>query len=479
MDAALVPWWMSKLNSSEDILIPKVESLPAQAHAEKVILQAQDIKSLLVVPISSRGGLLGFLGFDDTEKHRTWHNHDVRILHVISQIMANELDRQQAEEKLRDSEQKYRSLAEMNPNPIFLVDHEGRHLYMNVATSKLLGLHPSDGIGKKIEEIIPERDAKWMRENILCVFREERSVTEEREIVFNNEPHYFLTTLAPIFSGTGQVVSVLGMAQDFTDKKNAQEKARRHEAELARVLRLHTLGEMTSTLAHELNQPLCAILSFAAACIRILESDSVKKAELTESLKTIASQAERADVIIHRLRRLIRKTAPHRIEADINRLVQNVLTLLQADIRRSRTKLKLEFAEDIPAVLIDTVQVEQVILNIVRNALEAMDASPPEERELAIRTSRREHNAIEAAFRDTGEGVSPHIESDIFDSFFSTKPNGLGMGLALSRSIIESHRGKLYAVSHPAGGSTFTFTLPIEPEFQNLAYRATRPEFPS
>lgn len=464
LEAAPVPWWMNKLKHGEDILIPAVDKLPPQAHTEKMILQAQDIKSLLVVPINSRRGLLGFLGFDDTEKYRTWRNHDARLLHVISQMIGSEFDRRQAEDTLRESEHKYRSLAEMNPNPIFLVDHEGRHLYMNLATYKLLGVGPEDAIGRTIEEIIPEEDAKWMRENILRVFRERKPFTEEQQITVDNKLHYFLTTLTPILNKAGQVVSVLGMAQDFTEKKDAHEKARRQEAELAHVLRLHTLGEMTSTFAHELNQPLCSILSFATGCIRLIKSDSIDKAKLTMGLETIAAQTERADVIIHRLRRLARKTEPHRVEADINRLVQNVLTLVQADIRSSKTTLKLELAQDIPVTFVDTIQIEQVILNIVRNALEAMGASPPKDHKLTIRTSQSENNTIDVSFRDTGEGMSPNIKTQIFDSFFTTKPNGLGLGLSLCRSIIESHRGKLYVASNPEGGSTFAFTLPVRPQ---------------
>jgi len=479
LDSSLVPWWMSKLERGEDIVVPQVDNLPPHAHSEKMILQAQDIKSLLVVPITSRRGLLGFLGFDDTEKCRTWHSHDVRILHMTSQMLANEFDRRRAEDQLRESEQKYRALAETNPNPIFAVDQEGRYLYMNYAAAKLLGLRPSDAIGNKIQDIAPERDAQWMLANVLRVFREKSVFQEEQEVAFNNELRYFLTTLAPIFDRSNHVVSVLGIAQDFTDKKNAQEKARRQEAELAHVLRLHTLGEMTSAFAHELNQPLCSILSFAAAAIHLLKSGSVDKAQLAANLERVTAQTERAGEIIRRLRRLSRKTTPHRIEANINELVHNVVVIMQGDIRDNKTKLKLNLAEDMPTVFVDIIQIEQVILNIVRNALEAMDATSPKDRELSIRTSRGAHNTIEVAFRDTGKGLPPRTESRIFDSFFSTKANGLGLGLSLSRSIIESHSGKLCAASHPESGSTFTFTLPIGPKFQYVADQSIPVESPS
>jgi C4-dicarboxylate-specific signal transduction histidine kinase len=237
-------------------------------------------------------------------------------------------------------------------------------------------------------------------------------------------------------------------------------QAKQHHAELAHAARLSTLGEMAAGLAHELNQPLAAIVSYARGCSLRLRSGEVETGALVEVIEEISAQALRAGEVLRRIRDFVRSGELRRERVDLNDVVREAVRFAEIEARQSGIAMPLELASGSLPVDVDRIQVEQVVLNLVRNGFEAMRTTAPDERELSIRTNRNGDDGIEVAIGDTGTGIPPGIAGRVFDPFFSTKRDGLGLGLSISRSIIEAHGGRLWVIANPSRGATFRFTLP-------------------
>ncbi len=234
----------------------------------------------------------------------------------------------------------------------------------------------------------------------------------------------------------------------------------RLQGRLLHVSRLATIGEMSSGLAHELNQPLCAVVNYAQACNRLLGTAEPDLEEVRASLQAITSQALRAGEIIRRLRSLARPHAPRHVLTDVNTLLTQLADLVQLDAKHHRVRCRLELGRGLPQVWADHAQIQQLVLNLVRNAIEAVDEVPPEAREIVVRTSRADHGDVEVCVSDRGPGVNPSIAPHLFAPFYTTKSAGTGLGLAMSRTIARDHRGALdYRPNMPAG-AIFTLTLP-------------------
>ncbi|UCG87906.1 MAG: PAS domain-containing protein, partial [Gemmatimonadota bacterium] len=266
---------------------------------------------------------------------------------------------------------------------------------------------------------------------------------------------------APIFDENGEVVQVIEACRNVTARVRAEELARQRQAELAHVARLGTMGEMAAGLAHELNQPLAAIVNYVQACLERMKGLGGEYDELRDDMEQAAAQAERAGEIIEHVRNFVRKGEPERTVVDFNKLVEEAVDLLRSEMREHAIQLRLELDDSLPAVMAEAIQLEQVIVNLMRNSLEAMSENGGGVRQLTIQTSRTAGGPAEFAIRDTGPGLRAEAVECIFDTFFTTKADGMGMGLPISRSIIEAHGGRLWAVPNPDRGVTFRFTVPI------------------
>ncbi len=244
-------------------------------------------------------------------------------------------------------------------------------------------------------------------------------------------------------------------------RRKAEEEAILRRAELAHIHRLNTMGEMASGFAHELNQPLSAIANFARGSIRRITKGGADNQEILSALEQMAAQSTRAGEIIKRIRTFVRKEEPKRVRDDINRVIRETLKFIRSDADRQQTRIELELASVLPKVEIDVVQVEQVILNLVRNAIEAMSAATDSPRTLTIRTLQTMKGEIEISVIDTGPGIPANDLENMLDPFVTTKENGLGLGLSISRSIVESHGGRLRAGNFYDAGAVVSFTLPV------------------
>ena len=253
------------------------------------------------------------------------------------------------------------------------------------------------------------------------------------------------------------------------ERHRAETEARERRAELAHVHRLNTMGEMASGFAHELNQPLAAVVNYARGAVRRLKQGKVETGALLPVLEQVAAQAERAAAIIRRIRAFIRKEEPRRAALDFNKIMRETAGLMAADAEREGVRLVLDLAEPLPRVRADAVQIEQVIVNLVRNAIEAMAEATSPVRQVTLRTTRAAGDTVEIAVEDTGPGLPRGEGERMFDPFFTTKADGLGLGLSISQGIVEAHGGRLTATAGPNGGAIFQFALSAADEARHDA----------
>jgi len=250
---------------------------------------------------------------------------------------------------------------------------------------------------------------------------------------------------------------------EMEERRRAEDQVQQHQAELAHVARLSTVGEMVAELTHELNQPLSAICSYAQACKRLLHANGQELTEdLLTSLNQVGEQADRAAGIIRRLRRFVVKGKSLQVPIDVNGMIRDVAELMNIDARMAEVEVDFKLFEPLPSVVGDRIQLEQVLVNLIRNAFEALREADLQPRQLTIQTAIDGQTNIIVDVHDNGCGIPPAIADCLFDRFFTTKPNGMGMGLSISQSIIERHGGKLWVEPVSSRGSTFRFTLPID-----------------
>ena len=244
-------------------------------------------------------------------------------------------------------------------------------------------------------------------------------------------------------------------------RKAAEKTARAHEAELAHLSRVSTMGQMASGLAHELNQPLAAILNYASVCLAQIESQPGSPATALTAIQEVMNETRRAGTIISRMRSFVRKQQPQTVPLDMNELVRESVRMMEFELRHQQVRPRLELAPDLPKALGDAVQIEQVLVNLVFNALEAMGDAGSSRKGLTVRTASNDQGrSVRVCVVDTGPGMSPDDLGRLFEPFFTTKPKGMGMGLNISRSIIESLGGRLLAARNPDSGMQFCFTVP-------------------
>lgn len=247
----------------------------------------------------------------------------------------------------------------------------------------------------------------------------------------------------------------------MTERKRAEEELHKAQAELARVSRITTMGELTTSIAHEVNQPLAAITTNAIACLRWLAGTTPNLEEARRALERIVRDGNRAGDVITRIRMLTRKNYAEKRRLNINEVIQEALTLARSEVQIKAVALRTELAPDLPPVLADRVQLHQVVLNLVINGIEAMSQVADRARELMIRTQIDGLEKVRVTVQDSGIGFALESMERIFESFYTTKTEGIGIGLSISRSIIEAHGGRLWATRNDSPGATFQFTLRI------------------
>jgi two-component system, LuxR family, sensor kinase FixL len=589
------PWVGSRVQAGHIVALGRVDDLPAEAETDRASLIAMGTRSLVAVPLIIDGVVGGALAFSSISEEREWSDELAQRLRLLAEIFANALARHKAASAARESEDRFRLLAETAPLMIWMSDPAGRRTYFNRRWLDLTGRSADEDLADSWIDSVNPDDHKAVHETYEQAVAERRSFTidyrlrrldgEDRWILDHGVPRIdddgvfvgyvgsviditaLNTALQAVLESNalrsaifgslyGQVAAIdsdgviiavnhswtrfaenspdptRGLAVganclevwreaaaagdadafrayeavtavlkggkdhvfeyacrsrdgerwfemavepfrrpeggavisyiDITRRHLAEEEARRQREELAHAQRVTTLGELSASLAHEINQPLAAIVTNAQAAVRLLNRQGVAHSDVSEALTDMAADARRASAIIQRLRALSRKEHAPQAGLDLNVLIDDVVSLLRHDFVRKQIMVLRAFDPVVPPVSGDPVQLQQVILNLLVNASEAIALADGGKREVAITTRYRSPGRVEVAVRDSGIGAKGSDLARMFERFVSTKPGGLGMGLAISQSIVEAHGGQIRAVANPDRGLTFHVELPCE-----------------
>jgi PAS domain S-box-containing protein len=382
------------------------------------------------------------------------------VIYGICGISTDITERKRIEAQLQHSQATLTAVIESCLDPIWAVDAQLQLLAFNNAAARfieaVIGAAPSrtTSIKHRVPDQLFDRWHPYM-DRVLAGER----FTVEESLLIKDVPRRLLVSLTPMIEDN-RVTGVAAFTKDITELMRAEEQARQHQAELAHVLRLHTMGELAASLAHEVNQPLGAIANYAQGVRRRLDAGGIDPTALRHSVEAIAREALRAGEITRRVRELLRKEATQRAAVDVNAVVATALGVAEPAARQQAVRLIARLASQLPAIRADAIQIEQVVLNLVLNGIEAIGGSGGP-RVVEVATAMAGAETVEICVRDSGVGIDPSVAARIFEPFLTTKPDGLGMGLAISRSIVDAHGGTLSARAASAGGTEFSVTLPV------------------
>ena len=433
------------------------ELYPAEAGRRRV--------SYLGLPIfrADRKQVVGHLAFFD-DRPRPINVLDSPAFRILASRAGVELLRKRAEDELRESEAKYRLLVENQTDLLVKLDREGRYVFVSPSFCRCFGKAEGELLGRRFELEVNPLDRAAFDHALAAVLAPPYRSHCEARVLAAKEWRWLAWEGSAILDERGAVAELIASGRDVTERKRAEEQARQHLQQLAHVVRVASMGEMASAIAHEINQPLAAITTYTQACVRLLRSGGASLEEITETMERVGTRAERASEIIRHLRSFVRKEDAQPIPVQINFLVGEIVRLVQPEAAQSGVEIATDLGEGLPAVLADNIQVEQVLLNLVRNAIDAICAAGTERREVRIVTRRGEDGMVAVDVHDSGPGFDDETAGRLFEPFFTTKAQGMGIGLSISRSIVEAHQGRIWATGSRGGGAGFHVVLPAAAE---------------
>jgi signal transduction histidine kinase len=497
-------WTTDTLQHGGIVRFSRLADLPATAAADRVSYERLGTRSSLSIPLRAGGPLLGVLSFDSVRAERAWPDELIERLWLLSEAFASALERKRMELSLADRLRFHRLLSHLSARfgNVSAVDLD-REIYsalrgivdfIGIDRATVIEFPDGGGRGRSwaIDEPLDPGRSPWLMARVQGGDEVRMSRVEELpdEAAVDRRTSVGLGVRSqvgvPLKAG-GTVLGALVLASasaarawpealmeqlrllcEVMANALAAAKAERESGqlrqELAHIGRVSALGELTASLAHELNQPLTAILNNAEVAQQHIEADVIKVAELREILSDIVADDKRAAGVIQRLRAMLKKGQLEHVALDINDVVGEVAHLVRNDAVLRDVAVSLELAADLPAVLGDRAQLQQVLLNMVLNGLEATGASNGRAHGLVIRTSATDGNEVAIAVEDSGTGIDMRDLDRLFQPLYTTKAEGLGMGLAIARTIVNAHGGQLRASNNATGGATFEFTLPVYSE---------------
>jgi len=372
-------------------------------------------------------------------------------------------ERRRAEGALQEAQTLFENFFEFSPDAIVVTDGNGRITKVNSQVEKFFGYTRAELLGLPVETLIPERfrAAHPDHRARYTAHPSVRPMGAGLELYGGRKDGAEFPvdiTLSPVGTADGPIF--LSVIRDVSEKKRAEEALHKAQAELAHVSRLMTLGELTASISHEVNQPLTAIVTQGQVCLRLLALETPRPDEMRAAVERIVGDANRASEVIQRIRAIAKRSEPQMVSLDINDAIREAILLVQREVLSHGVSLRTELASALPPVLGDRVQLQQVIINLLINGVEAMAPITDRPREILIRSQQHEAGQVHVAVQDSGIGIDSETAERLFSAFFTTKPSGMGMGLSISRSIIRAHGGKLWVSPNPVHGAAFQFTVP-------------------
>jgi two-component system sensor histidine kinase DctS len=468
MLAAIVPWWLAERH------LVTVRDAGGAVLAAKSNVEARSPELSHQVPLDPPGhGLVLHLESYGGETQLLRNVITAVIVSLAGAVLWNvwalrrHVRRRLATEEALRAEHAFRKAMEDSLHTgMRAVDLEGRIVYVNRAYCNMVGYAEDELIGSRPPQPYWPPEERDNIETLLTAARAPGAVGAAIELKLmrrGGERFDALLYEAPLIDAQGRQTGWMGSVLDITERKRARELARQQEEKLAATARLVTVGEMASTIAHELNQPLSAIASYTTGCLNLLERGAPPEQageEIRLALRKTAEQTQRAGRIIRRVHDFVRKAEPTRSPVRMNAVVEEAVGFADAEARKRRVRIHARLADEDPELQADRLLLQQVVLNLLRNAMDAMAATPAERREIRVETEAAA-SAVTVSISDRGCGIPEEVRDQLFQPFFTTKPEGMGMGLNICRSIIEFHRGRVWAEPNPEGGAVFSFSLPV------------------
>ncbi len=475
--AAMWPWYTAKVRQGHVLRFTRLpDELPPEAVPERQYVLHSGMRSHLAVPFKVGQTLLGGFGVATFVRQRDWPDDLVRSLELIGEVFANALARKRADLVLRESEGRFRRMADA------LRENEARFRLLLESTNAIPWV--ADAVSWRITYVGPQaprllgypidawyEEGFWQehihpddRDAAVAFCREHSGQDSDFELEYRmlaaDGRSVWLHDVVHVVAENGMPKELRGFLIDITARRQAEDESRALRDQLARVGRVSTMGELAASIAHEVNQPLCAIVSNAQAAQRLLGSQHLDLDEVRLAMQDVIQDGQRASAVIARIRGFLQQAAPERVRLDINELIREVWALMHAELSRKGVAVRLELADGLPSVLGDRVQLQQVILNLVANGADARNEAANHAPELLLRSTADEAGRIAVAVSDNGVGLDPANIDRVFEAFVTSKPGRLGMGLAISKSIVAAHGGRIWASRNTGPGSTFRFTLP-------------------
>jgi PAS domain S-box-containing protein len=420
------------------------------------------VRSVLCLPLVKQAKLIGVLYLENNLASRVFTPARISILELLASQAAISLENARLYGELTTSEERWRNLFESVPVGVNMVGLDQRYVAANSAFQRMTGYSEAELCSLTPVDITHEDD-RAASEAIIAAQRAGQPYIQHREKRYRRKDGGVIWTevdafLAPV---AGSAPLLAGVAVDITERKLAEEALRDARADLERMARLTTMGELTASIAHEINQPLAAIVTQSEAALRFLDRDEPDLGEVQDALSAIRRDGMRASEVIRGLRALARKSEPQLTSLDIDDVIGQVLAISRGELLRHNVVLRTELASGERPVLGDRVQLQQVLLNLMMNSVEAMSGVTERTRELSVSSTLAESGSVLVAIEDTGTGLDPAVAERMFQPFFTTKPDGLGMGLAICRSIVEAHGGRLWVSPREPHGADVRFTVPL------------------
>jgi PAS domain S-box-containing protein len=429
--------------------------------ADEYIRQKQ-ARSVLCLSLVKQSKLIGVLYLENNLASHVFTPARISLLELLASQAAISLENARLYNDLREREARIRRLVDSNIVGIMIWNVQGRIIDANQAFLDMVGYDQEDIVSGRLRwtELTP---AEWRDADDQALAEVEAAGAvqpREKEYFRKDGSRVPVLVARAIFEWKRD--EGVAFVLDLTERKQVEEALRDAQTNLAHVVRMTTLGELTASIAHEVSQPLAAITANAEACLSWLGRATPDLGAARRSVEWIVSDGKRANEVIRRVRALAKKTAIEKVPLDVNDVVRETIALVQRELTSHRVSLQTELAPALPMVLVDRVQLQQVIINLVMNGIEAMQAVADRPRELEIRSSQDEAHRVHVSVTDCGVGISAENADRLFNAFFTTKASGMGMGLSICRSIVEAHGGRLWSTGNVPHGATFQFTLPIK-----------------
>ena len=457
---AFLSWYLGQVRAGKVMRVQSIDDLPAEAIEQIEYHGRVGIRSSLGLPLRAGGRVVGVITFAAFRSTRKWPDDLIARLKVVGEVMAQALMRKRAETALQASEERWRSMFEASNLGITVIDLNLRYIETNSAFQTMLGY-----TDKELLQLTPldvtleeERDVAQMRLSELQRGEQHHYEAVKRYRRKDGAIRWGHSYISVVRDVQSKPKMFIGTVIDVTETKRSQDELRATQSKLAITTRLTTMNALTASIAHEVKQPLAAIVAHGGAAMRFLAFATPDLDAARAAVKSIISDGHRASEVIDSTRAMFKKTDQELAPLDINKLIRDVLVLME--IRAHEVSIQTDLNGELPNIMGNRVQLQQVFLNLITNALDAMHSVTHRPRVLQLRSENHPPDGVMVSVEDSGTGIDPRDVERIFNAFYTTKSQGMGIGLFLCQSVIEAHNGRLWVSSSGNQGSVFSILLP-------------------